>query len=238
METKPEGPSLGHWKTARGVPPLAPGELHLWRVDPPLPGTAPDLAILCPAERRRAASIHNCALRDQFLHTHAAKRRILGGYLGVTPERVRFRHGPRGKPFLDWPGPAPWLNLTHSGQLCLLAVSPDLELGLDLEQVRPRRCLSEIARRMFPTTVATHLESLPEAQRLREFHVYWTRLEAGVKALGGGLLDPGSRDQAGLHFLDFMPAPGFQACLAGRGTLPPMARWRLLSYRSLGEDRP
>jgi len=146
----------------------------------------------------------------------------------MAPGRLQFGQGPYGKPHIAWPWPAPYFNLSHSGPLCLLAVSRDGEVGLDLEQVRPRSGALAIARRLFAPTIAAQLACLSAEQQVRLFHYHWTRLEAGVKARGSGLFEPASRDPDGLAFMGFVPAPGFQGCIAARGTLPPLACWRTL----------
>ncbi len=90
----------------------------------------------------------------------------------------RFEKGPHGKPRLagDWA----WLrfNLSHSGQLALVAVARDVEVGVDVERIRPLREMHSIARRWL---------GLDDIADESEFFRAWTWHEAVVKALGVGL---------------------------------------------------
>jgi len=182
-------------------------------------------------EQSCAVRLRTTSARVQFLRIRLTRRRILGGYLGIAPERVLFGQGPQGKPYIAWPQPAPHFNLTHSGPLCLLAVCWDGELGLDLEQIRPRSGALAIAQRLFASGVAAQLTGAPAEMQTALFHYHWTRLEAGVKARGGGLFEPASRNPSGLTFMSFVPAPGFQGCIAARKALPSPAHWRTLVLR-------
>lgn len=205
--------------------------LHLWRLDlPEIPPPEVDLQILPAAELTQATHLHRPALQARFLHGRVARRRILGGYLGVAPGQVRFRQGPHGKPHIAWPVPAPAFNLSHSGALCLIAIRWGSELGLDVEQVRPRSNVLAIARRMFPPPIVAQLEHLSAEERLHSFHCHWTRLESGVKVQGGRLFDADTRNLQDLCYTSFVPIAGFQACIAAQDPLPPPACWRTLAF--------
>ncbi len=226
---------ITEWQPASVPPALANGELHLWKLgDPENPSPAPGQRPLSSRERERAAGIRNRAIRDTFLHSRYAMRCILGGYLGIDPGDIRFTYGPHGKPYLDNSGTTIQLNLTHSDGLCLLAVTRDLEMGLDTERVKARRGMDRIAARMFDSERVRHLASLPEQPRLRMFHVYWTWMEAVVKARGGRLFDGRSRELADMPHACFIPVPGFQACVAVDGPCPPLGDWRTLLFESGG----
>jgi len=226
------GRTITTWRPVTAAPPLGDGELHLWRLD--MDGDTPQQEVeelLSASERSRAKTVNNPEARRTYTRARAAKRRILGGYLGIPPDRLQLSAGPRGKPYIAAPDTDIYFNLTHSGGLALLAVMRGREVGLDAERVRPRRGLLRIARRMFGPEQAESLDALPREEQQRQFHVHWTRLEAGVKALGGGLFDPDSRDDSGLNFASFVPLPGYQACMATPGECPAPGGWLTLTYR-------
>lgn len=73
-----------------------------------------------------------------------------------------------------------WLrfNLSHSGDVTLVAVARDSEVGVDVERIRPVIEMRAIARRWLGR------DDIADEQ---EFFRVWTRHEAMVKALGVGL---------------------------------------------------
>jgi len=70
-------------------------------------------------------------------------RELLGRYLEHDPRELRFVLGAHGKPALLSPGGTGAVedlrfNLSHSGDLALVAVSAGQEVGVDIERARPR----------------------------------------------------------------------------------------------------
>jgi 4'-phosphopantetheinyl transferase len=111
-------------------------------------------------------------------------------------------------------------NLTTSDDLALAAISRDLPVGIDCEQLRSRPGLDAIARRMFPPEEAKRIAEAPEDERLLRFTLAWTALEAGVKADGRGLFR--RRDHPpmpALRIVHCTPQEGFVAAVA-RAELP------------------
>ncbi len=164
--------------------------VHLWRLPlEPAPATQVSLAaLLTPDERERAAAFHFERDRRRFAAARGALRRVLGDYLGIAPETIRFVYGPQGKPALA--GEELQFNLTHSGEWALLAVSDAPTVGVDLEQVRSVRDLRGVARRFFAPGEVARLLALPADEQPAAFFQCWTRKEAFIKALGSGLSHP------------------------------------------------
>lgn len=104
---------------------------------------------------------------------------VLAHYLGEPP--TGFEKGPHGKPRLV--GDQAWLrfNLSHSGEVTLVAVARDVEVGIDVERIRPVPEMREIARRWL---------GRDDIADPADFFRAWTRHEAIVKALGVGLAGP------------------------------------------------
>ncbi len=214
------------WRQAPTPPPLAGHGLHLWRL--PRPDASQDeqaLAVLSVPERTRAQTIRSPAAHRSFIHARADMRRILAAYLDLLPGQLTLDAGSKGKPHITAPETDLRFNLSHSGNLAMLTVLRGREVGLDLEQVRPRRGLEAIANRMFDRHAATALRELPENERLHRFHLQWTQLEAGVKALGSGLFDPQQRNAGDMAYAHFIPQPGYLACLALLGDMPGTGDW-------------
>lgn len=199
------------WRAAGpGAVALSAGEVHVWRIDLAL---APKrLAALTerltPEERQRAEGFGTEALRARFVAARAALREILAGYLGCAPEEVGLAYGARGKPRLATPETSPPLgfNLSHCEDLALVAVAAGLELGVDLERIRPipkaerlaARYFTPAERRALPGGDAASAEA-PEAEapdgrdRLaysRAFLELWCCKEAYLKATAEALSRP------------------------------------------------
>jgi 4'-phosphopantetheinyl transferase len=148
-------------------------------------------ALLGPPELERLARLRRADDRERFLLGRGVLRLTLGHWLGQDPAALVFRQGPHGKPWLDG---APPFNLSHSGDLVLLAFHGSRDVGVDVERERPGLEWQAIARRTFAPERLARLEALPATQQERAFLREWCRLEAELKARGTGLAGLG--DQA------------------------------------------
>jgi 4'-phosphopantetheinyl transferase len=141
-------------------------------------------------ELERAARLQRALDRQRFVAARAWLRHVLGRYLAAAPRAVVFAQGQFGKPSLAGARGALQFNLSHSGGVALLALSPAAVLGADIEAVLPIDDCAAIARRHFAPAEWQRWSSLQPAQQLAAFYACWTRKEAYVKALGGGLSVP------------------------------------------------
>lgn len=149
--------------------------------------------LLDQEERERAQRFKFDIDRNRFIAAHAGLRRILSKHLDCTPSDLRFGTAAGGKPELapllargsELPHPVHF-NLSHSQGRALFAVSPDLELGVDLEYHRDVEVLP-LAERFFTPREKEHIERAEGANKPTEFFRIWTRKEALHKCLGLGL---------------------------------------------------
>lgn len=155
------------------------------------------LAALAPQERSRAERFHFERDRRRYLAARAALRGLLAAHLGTTAGELRFTEGPQGKPRLVDP-PDCRFNLSHSGDLALIAIGGDAELGVDLEELAPMPDAVALARLHYTAAEREALECLPPEGRDAGFLRLWTRKEACLKALGTGLSLAPSSFQVGL----------------------------------------
>jgi 4'-phosphopantetheinyl transferase len=143
-------------------------------------------AYLSDAENARMARFRFPDDRRRYLVAHGVLREILAEYTGSgNPARLGFREGPHGKPILDPPGLK--FNLSHSGELAMIAVSASREVGVDIERIRPDLDVLAIAHRYFAPEEARRLTALSAAQQTAEFFKLWTCKEAYAKARGMAL---------------------------------------------------
>lgn len=146
-------------------------------------------ALLSPDERSRGHRFATAELQRRFVAGRAGLRRVLGEHLRVDPRALAFVENAHGKPRLVG-AQAVHFSLSHSGDRAMLALSDRLEVGADLERMRPIEHL-DLARRYFHRSECAAIEAAAgeEAQR-RAFFLIWTLKEAIVKSLGQGLSIP------------------------------------------------
>ena len=170
------------------------GEAHVWRVRLEQPPERVDefLRTLDEEERMRASRFHFDKHRRHFVVGRGVLRLLLGRYLGMRAEEVRFDYGPNGKPALGGEHRASSLrfNASHSGEIALYAFVRDREVGVDVEFIKPDFVTEGIAERFFSTGEIENLNALCETERAAGFFRFWTRKEAYIKAIGTGLSHP------------------------------------------------
>jgi 4'-phosphopantetheinyl transferase len=156
------------------------GEVHVWRVR--LDGIETPTPPPTAGESARAARFRTPELREHYLRSHGALRAILSR---ETDVRLDFAVAEAGKPYLP---AAPHLkfNLAHSHERALVAVALYVEVGVDVERIRPMPDYEALAERFFPPSEAA------EVADERDFFRRWTRIEAVLKARGVGIYAAGT----------------------------------------------
>lgn len=183
--------SAAPWHQPPERPVLECDEIHVWRaaLDQPSPRIRDFRHVLAADELARADRFHFDKDRGHFIVARGILRAILGAYLNLAPERLRFRYGAHGKPALAGNGDdgAIRFNASHSHGVALYAIARRRDVGIDVERIRPDLAVAEIAERFFaPGEIALIRSLTAEAQR-QAFFRCWTRKEAYVKARGAGL---------------------------------------------------
>lgn len=201
------GSPTGEWLAGSTSPAIAEDEVHAWKVDLAAPVT--DVCMLSREEVERAARFHFERDRQHFKAARFALRSILGRYLNLPPESLEFGQTEYGKPFLINPEAAGVLfNLSHSGEVAVIAVAREREVGVDVEFMRADFATDEVAEHFFSVAEIYTLSGLESHLRTQAFFNCWTRKEAYVKARGEGLSMP-------LDVFDVSLAPGVSAAMLG-----------------------
>ena len=172
---------------------LGQNEIHVWvvEVDTQDAEKASNVDILALTESARASRFRSEADRVRFVQRRAALRRILAGYLEVAPQDVAFTVNEFGKPSVAPEASAGvFFNASHSENVAMIAVGRSDRIGIDVERLRPLPEAESIASRFFAEGEAAELAALHPRDRVVGFFNAWTRKEAVVKALGGGLSIP------------------------------------------------
>lgn len=203
------------WSSFPPNQPLAKDEIHVW-----LAGLEDaDICVeycadcLSSAERDRAAHFKFAPDRKRYLIAHGALRSILGMYLSVRPSAIELGSGPAGKPKLarSFASDELEFNLSHSGEVALIAVMRGTEVGIDIEHIQKGFAFQSIAQRFFTSSEVAALQNLPPHLQRETFYKCWTSKEALVKAKGTGLSGPLDEVQIALT------ATGVRITPVGRG---------------------
>lgn len=181
------------WHCPRGIYVLPQDEVHVWRasLDQVEGHLASLMRLLSPDERERADRFHFEADRKRCVVGRGLLRLLLGHCLGRCAIQVQFQYNEFGKPILAGGlHPSLQFNLSHSGDLVLIALSRGRALGVDVEQMRMDVAAKEIAARFFSADECRGLASVAPAEQHAAFFSCWTRKEAYLKARGDGLSLP------------------------------------------------
>ena len=133
----------------------------------------------------------------------AAMRDILARYTTLPIELALYE---KGKPYLP-SAPELRFNLSHSRGMALVAVAHDVEVGVDVERLRPLPEFAAIAERFFPPN-----EPAPSDEV--EFFRAWTRIEAVLKGRGVGLVGAGNDPEGDWTVLEIDAGEQYRAAVA------------------------
>jgi 4'-phosphopantetheinyl transferase len=186
--------SSDYWQKAAQPPELSVHEVHAWAVpvDVSPRNYGEVLSLLAPDERKRADTFRMELPRRQFVVARGTLRRLLSQYLRIQPKGVELTVDENNKPQLAGRDAETGLrfNVSHSGELALIAVARGCEVGVDIEHLREVRHLEQIARRFFHPAEAHFVLNERGELQMATFFRCWTAKEAVLKAIGVGVLGP------------------------------------------------
>jgi 4'-phosphopantetheinyl transferase len=212
------------WAAARpepAVPPLR--TVWCWNIragDIPAECEGALRDLLSTEEQVRADRFRRVVDRHNFIAAHAGLRLLLAAALGRRAEDVHLTQNDTGKPMLV--DRALEFNLSHTGDIVLIALASGLSVGVDVEKPRALPDRNAIARRFLHPGEVADLALLTGRAAELAFFRCWTRKEAVAKALGLGLSLP--LDQYRVSCRPDEPARLLH--LSGIG--PAVAEWSLI----------
>lgn len=127
--------------------------------------------------------------RRRYRVTRSLVRHALSRYLPRPARDWTFGATEFGRPFIANDDPAARsirFNISHSDQVVMLAVTRDLQVGIDVEDL-DRRVPLDAAASFFAADEMRQLEAMPALKRPRRFLDFWTLKESYIKARGEGL---------------------------------------------------
>ena len=179
------------WRKISKIPPVAPAEIHVWRINLlcPLAEIARLQNVLSAAEKKQSARYHFAHDQRRFIVRRAVLRQLLAAQLGLHPEEIKIDSANFQKPKIAATQNSDGLRFSssHSADWALIALAQNRDVGVDVEQHRPLPDAGDLVRNSFSDFEIAEFERLPEPARTEGFFNCWTRKEAFVKAIGLGL---------------------------------------------------
>ncbi len=246
---------LDHWDPATTPIPLGDDDVHLWKAHIARSQDAVERLwqVLESDEKERAERFRFERDRNAFVVSRGLLRTLTAEYLSCGVEAIDLVQGPYGKPQLAGPVSDLRFNVSHSGDLSVLAFASGAEIGVDVEKTTRDIPFLDIGRRFFARSEMDVMERLPSARIRDAFYACWTRKEAYIKALGLGVthglsnfavsvhpddapsllasdLDPAAPER--WEIADFYPDRGYRGALAiqGKGRAVRLFEWRPVGF--------
>ncbi len=166
-------------------------EIHVWDfVFNECPyDTSKIVEVLSPDEVERANRFKRVNDRNRYVFSYANLRVILGLYLNVPPASLQFEKNSFGKPYICGESNPQGLcfNMSHTGNVVMLAISLKHEVGIDIEKVREFDKLDNVAYNFLSSCEADYYNTLSKEKKKQFFFLSWVRKEALIKAQGKGV---------------------------------------------------
>jgi len=191
------------------------------------------LHLLSNDEKIRAARLKDPKIANQQIISRGILRLLLGNYTGKDPKDLVFSYSQFGKPHLsNSENLEIFFNLSHSGNLLLIAVGKEKQIGIDVEKIDGKIDIFGISSLIFTDEEQFSLSrSLDPVQN---FYELWTAKEAFIKSTGLGFTYPSNQFSvvirkgnesnlgisimplagSGLSLASFKPVKGYSAALA------------------------
>lgn len=123
---------------------------------------------------------------ERYVVTRSLVRAVLSERLAISPRDIRVSRTDTGKPVIT---EGLHFNVSHSGDLILMAVSEDRAIGVDIERKREVQRVDALLRRWLSEEEQSAYAALHDggASASEAFLRLWSLKEARLKALGVGI---------------------------------------------------
>ncbi len=160
-------------------------QVDLWKIKVQDHSTLPE-KILSKDELLKASRFLHIKDRDSFISRRTALRILISRYTDIPASEIEFITGKNKKPELKSGSNKIRFNVSHSGELILIAIS-NTEIGVDIERIETSFNYADILQHSFSGQEISHIEQAADKRNL--FFRLWTRKEALTKASSKGLDD-------------------------------------------------
>lgn len=139
-------------------------------------------------ELARANRFYFAKHKRRFITARATLRTLLARYLNTRPQDIEFSFNKQGKPYIAHTEKIEF-NMSHSGELGLIAIGKGNPLGVDIEYYSARP-YEGIANTLFSAQELDEFLKAPAKLKPALFFHVWAQKEAFIKATGLGLSYP------------------------------------------------
>jgi len=172
--------------------PLPRNQVHIWLSSVSKHKAESLFNILSLEEKRKCEQFLSSENRDTFIVGRGVIRTALSKYLkNCEPGDLTLETLEGGKPVFignDASIPKISFSLSHTKELCALAVSCDGEIGIDVENKnRQVKRYLDLAKKYFAESELSWLLRQPSHKQRESFLCIWTLKESFVKATGEGI---------------------------------------------------
>ncbi|MEU0102074.1 4'-phosphopantetheinyl transferase superfamily protein [Streptomyces sp. NPDC006267] len=171
-------------------------DVHLWIASSDGPDGEPSSLrehepVLSAEERNRADQFYFQHDRAQFVMARSLLRRCLSQYVDIEPSAWEFEFNAFGKPAVHHRlGVDLDFNLSHSRGMCMLGVTRERPIGVDVEKRDARISLPDLIHQVMSEPEIEELRRLPARAWKSRFLDVWVFKEAYAKARGQGISLP------------------------------------------------
>lgn len=136
-------------------------------------------------EQSRVAAYRSREAAERYVLTRALVRLVLSERLQAAPADLRLGRTDAGKPTVH----GLHFNLSHSGDLIVLAINERQDVGVDVERRRLVERVDALVHRWLTAEERSDLakEIADGVEQSESFLRVWSRKEARLKALGVGI---------------------------------------------------
>ena len=149
---------------------------------------------------------------ERYVVTRSLTRIVLSEHLGIPARDIRVSRTETGKPVVTR---GAHFNVSHSGDLVVLALSDERPVGVDVERKRDVVRVQALAARWLTESERAEVEELTVrgAAASDAFLRVWSLKEARLKAVGVGISGAAS---AALERVDVIPLDELLGSIPGR----------------------
>ena len=133
-------------------------------------------------ELKKMDAYKNPSDKKLYLATHGSLNLIIKAITGEFPSLKITSYG---KPYME--NSKLEFNVSHSGEMALIALSKKCAIGVDIEHALPIHNKGELLEQFFHTQEIVEINGLCPLKSDLGFYSCWTRKEAILKSLGNGL---------------------------------------------------
>lgn len=166
---------------------------------------------LSAEESSRLPQYRSRAAAERYVVTRSLVRVVLSERLGVAPREIAVSRTDMGKPVV---AEGVHFNVSHSGDLILLALSDEHAVGVDVERKREVSRVQSLAQRWLTESERADFDRLRSlgATDSEAFLRVWSLKEARLKALGVGIAGAMAAPQ---QSIEAIPLDGLLDSLGG-----------------------